>query len=295
MTFGVLSLFKGLFFLRVPPSRVSRFPRSPRACLRSTEKFEIITPVLQAISSRAKVSLACLKDFTLRKIRDWTCPYAFRPVRLLKLFLLFLSQIFLVYFYAGIKKIDMDWMTGYSMTGLSREWVFDPFRLFLSDETIDLFLVHIGGLAFDLSEGFLLAFDKTRPIGIFFGAMFHGMNSQMFEIGMFPYAMMATLPLFCAYNWPKKVLSCLPNFMARILPSLDDSQTSTHCVYPVSTVSEDKQQLDREKTAEKNQTPGTKHKALVLIVLTYIGIQLFLPYSHFITKVIFSFISVIAS
>ena len=189
----------------------------------------------------------------------------------------------------------MDWMAGYSMSGLSREWVFDPFRLFLSDETIDLFLVHIGGLAFDLSEGFLLAFDKTRPIGIFFGAMFHGMNSQIFEIGMFPYAMMATLPLFCAYNWPKKVLSCLPNFMARILPSLDDSQTSTHCVYPVSTVSEDKQQLDREKTAEKNQTPGTKHKALVLIVLTYIGIQLFLPYSHFITKVIFSFISVIAS
>ncbi|KAM7437124.1 hypothetical protein ABFA07_013196 [Porites harrisoni] len=193
-------------------------------------------------------------------------------------------QIFLVYFYAGIKKIDMDWMTGYSMTGLSREWVFDPFRLFLSDETIDLFLVHIGGLAFDLSEGFLLAFDKTRPIGIFFGAMFHGMNSQMFEIGMFPYAMMATLPLFCACNWPKKVLSFLPTFMARILPSLDDPQTSTHCVYPVSTVSEDKQQLDREKTAEKNQTPGTKHKALVLIVLTYIGIQLFLPYSHFITK-----------
>ena len=189
----------------------------------------------------------------------------------------------------------MDWMAGYSMTGLSQEWVFDPFRLFLSDETIDLFLVHIGGFAFDLSEGFLLAFDKTRPIGIFFGAMFHGMNSQMFEIGMFPYAMMATLPLFCAYNWPKKVLSCLPTFMARILPSLDDPQTSTHCVYPVSTVSEDKQQLDREKTAEKNQTPGTKHKALVLIVLTYIGIQLFLPYSHFITKVIFSFISVIAS
>ena len=189
----------------------------------------------------------------------------------------------------------MDWMTGYSMTGLSREWVFDPFRLFLSDETIDLFLVHIGGLAFDLSEGFLLAFDKTRPIGIFFGAMFHGMNSQIFEIGMFPYAMMATLPLFCAYNWPKKVLCFLPTFMARILPSLDDPQTSTHCVYPVSTVSEDKQQLDREKTAEKNQTPGTKHKALVLIVLTYIGIQLFLPYSHFITKVIFSFISVIAS
>ena len=259
----------------------------------------MITPVLQAISSPAKMSLDCLKEknpFYSEKDQRLNLSLCFAPSSSFEIVpFFFLSQIFLVYFYAGIKKIDMDWMTGYSMTGLSREWVFDPFRLFLSDETIDLFLVHIGGLAFDLSEGFLLAFDKTRPIGIFFGAMFHGMNSQIFEIGMFPYAMMATLPLFCAYNWPKKVLSCLPNFMARILPSLDDSQTSTHCVYPVSTVSEDKQQLDREKTAEKNQTPGTKHKALVLIVLTYIGIQLFLPYSHFITKVIFSFISVIAS
>ena len=244
------------------------------------------------------MSLACLKEknpFYSEKNQRLNLSLCFAPSSSFEIVPFFLSQIFLVYFYAGIKKIDMDWMAGYSMSGLSREWVFDPFRLFLSDETIDLFLVHIGGLAFDLSEGFLLAFDKTRPIGIFFGAMFHGMNSQIFEIGMFPYAMMATLPLFCAYNWPKKVLSCLPNFMARILPSLDDSQTSTHCVYPVSTVSEDKQQLDREKTAEKNQTPGTKHKALVLIVLTYIGIQLFLPYSHFITKVIFSFISVIAS
>ena len=294
-----MSFFKGIFFLHVPPSRVSRFPRSPRACLHSSEKCEIIVPVLQPISSPAKMSLAGLKEknpFYSEKNQRLNLSLCFAPSSSFEIVpFFFLSQIFLVYFYAGIKKIDMDWMTGYSMTGLSREWVFDPFRLFLSDEKIDLFLVHIGGLAFDLSEGFLLAFDKTRPIGIFFGAMFHGMNSQIFEIGMFPYAMMATMPLFCAYNWPKKVLSCLPNFMARILPSLDDPQTSTHCVYPVSTVSEDKQQLDREKTAEKNQTPGTKHKALVLIVLTYIGIQLFLPYSHFITKVIFSFISVIAS
>ena len=294
-----MSFFKGIFFLHVPPSRVSRFPRSPRACLHSSEKCEIIIPVLQPISSPQKCRLLVLKKknpFYSEKNQRLNLSLCFAPSSSFEIVpFFFLSQIFLVYFYAGIKKIDMDWMAGYSMTGLSREWVFDPFRLFLSDEKIDLFLVHIGGLAFDLSEGFLLAFDKTRPIGILFGAMFHGMNSQMFEIGMFPYAMMATMPLFCAYNWPKKVLSCLPNFMARILPSLDDPQTSTHCVYPVSTVSEDKQQLDREKTAEKNQTPGTKHKALVLIVLTYIGIQLFLPYSHFITKVIFSFISVIAS
>ena len=181
----------------------------------------------------------------------------------------------------------MDWMTGYSMTGLSRQWVFDPFRSFLSDETIDLVLVHIGGLMFDLSEGFLLIFDKTRPIGIFFGAMFHGMNSQMFHIGMFPYAMMATLPLFCAYDWPKKVFSYMPGFISKILPSQAEPQSSAHCVYPESTKAPDsvQEQNGKTKTSKKCQTPTVKHMAMVCIMLVYISIQLFLPFSHFITKV----------
>jgi len=196
-------------------------------------------------------------------------------------YILFRFQVFLVYFYAGLKKLDLDWMTGYSMTGLSRQWVFDPFRVLLDDQTIDLFLVHIGGLVFDLSEGFLLVFDKTRPIGIFFGAMFHGMNSQMFHIGMFPYTMLATMPLFCAYNWPKKMLSHLPNTLAKIIPSQDVAQTNPHCVY-VSSDENDEKQQDRKGAAIK--MPSAKHKALLCTVLVYMGIQIFLPYSHFITK-----------
>ena len=56
-----MSFFKGIFFLHVPPSRVSRFPRSPRACLHSSEKCEIIIPVLQPISSPQKCRLLVLK------------------------------------------------------------------------------------------------------------------------------------------------------------------------------------------------------------------------------------------
>ena len=37
-------------------------------------------------------------------------------------------QIFLVYFYAGIKKFNMEWIGGYSMRYLSTHWVFAPFR-----------------------------------------------------------------------------------------------------------------------------------------------------------------------
>ncbi|XP_028967145.1 vitamin K-dependent gamma-carboxylase [Galendromus occidentalis] len=37
-------------------------------------------------------------------------------------------QIFLVYFYAGIKKFDADWLGGYSMRGLGYHWVWSPLR-----------------------------------------------------------------------------------------------------------------------------------------------------------------------
>lgn len=37
-------------------------------------------------------------------------------------------QIFIVYFIAGLKKLDADWVGGYSMNSLARHWLFAPFR-----------------------------------------------------------------------------------------------------------------------------------------------------------------------
>lgn len=37
-------------------------------------------------------------------------------------------QIFILYFYAGLKKTDMEWLDGYSMTDLGKHWVFEPFK-----------------------------------------------------------------------------------------------------------------------------------------------------------------------
>jgi len=129
-------------------------------------------------------------------------------------------QFVLVYFYAGLKKLDLDWVFGYSMTGLSSKWVFDPLRsVGLSSVFIDHFVVHICGLTFDLIEGFLLLFDMTRPLGFLFGSFFHLMNSQMFSIGMFPWTMLATMPIFCHPDWPKKLIHTLPITFQKVMPT----------------------------------------------------------------------------
>lgn len=50
-------------------------------------------------------------------------------------------------------------------------------------ELVSLLVVHGGGLVLDLSAGYLLFFDVTRPYGMFFVSYFHCMNSQLFSIG----------------------------------------------------------------------------------------------------------------
>lgn len=55
--------------------------------------------------------------------------------------------------------------------------------MILPVELVSLLVVHGGGLALDLSAGYLLFFDVTRPYGMFFVSYFHCMNSQLFSIG----------------------------------------------------------------------------------------------------------------
>lgn len=57
------------------------------------------------------------------------------------------------------------------------------FRVILPVELVSLLVVHGGGLALDLSAGYLLFFDATRPYAFFFVSYFHCMNSQLFSIG----------------------------------------------------------------------------------------------------------------
>ncbi|XP_071455229.1 vitamin K-dependent gamma-carboxylase isoform X2 [Hetaerina americana] len=199
-------------------------------------------------------------------------------------------QFFILYFIAGLKKLDSEWLGGYSMTNLSKHWVFEPFRLFLTPDQTDYWIVHLGGFFLDLTIGFWLFFDLTRPYAMFFCASFHLMNSRMFAIGMFPYVCLVTMPIFCNVNWPWTVrkwvedrLSKILCFRARYLNSPWKSDTplqrASCCLYPISGTGK------RGKVNQEKEPPLTiKHHLIAALLLTHMGLQAFLPYSHFITK-----------
>ncbi|XP_042788808.1 vitamin K-dependent gamma-carboxylase isoform X4 [Panthera leo] len=181
------------------------------------------------------------------------------------------GQIFIVYFIAGVKKLDADWVEGYSMEYLSRHWLFSPFKLVLSEEMTSLLVVHWCGLLLDLSAGFLLFFDASRSIGLLFVSYFHCMNSQLFSIGMFPYVMLASSPLFCSPEWPRKLVSHFPERLQELLPLKAAPQPSVSCVY-------------KRSRAKGGQKPGLRHQLGAAFTLLYLLEQLFLPYSHFLTQ-----------
>ncbi|XP_032099435.1 vitamin K-dependent gamma-carboxylase isoform X4 [Sapajus apella] len=181
------------------------------------------------------------------------------------------GQIFIVYFIAGVKKLDADWVEGYSMEYLSRHWLFSPFKLLLSEELTSLLVVHWGGLLLDLSAGFLLFFDASRSIGLFFVSYFHCMNSQLFSIGMFSYVMLASSPLFCSPEWPRRLVSYCPQRLQELLPLKAAPQPSVSCVY-------------KRSRAKGGQKPGLRHQLGAAFTLLYLLEQLFLPYSHFLTQ-----------
>uniref|UniRef100_A0A8C8S9U9 Vitamin K-dependent gamma-carboxylase n=1 Tax=Pelusios castaneus TaxID=367368 RepID=A0A8C8S9U9_9SAUR len=184
-------------------------------------------------------------------------------------------QIFIVYFIAGIKKLDADWVEGYSMGSLSRHWLFDPFKLVLSEEMTNLLVVHGGGLVLDLTAGYLLFFDATRPVALVFVSYFHCMNSQLFNIGMFSYTMLATSPLFCSPDWPRRLGARFPACLQKLLPSTEPPQSSMSCVY---------RGMEHKGRDRVERDPGLRHKLAALFTVLYVLEQLFLPYSHFITQ-----------
>eukprot|EP00058_Branchiostoma_floridae_P019142 XP_002604631.1 hypothetical protein BRAFLDRAFT_92865 [Branchiostoma floridae] len=165
--------------------------------------------------------------------------------------------------------------------------------MFFSEEFVSYWIVHMGGLIIDLSMGYLLFFDVTRPIAFFFGGSFHAMNSQLFHIGMFSYTMLATLPLFSSQDWPKRLVHKCPDRMKVILPLATPAQDSRRCLYTRDvkeiylTILSQLLMQDPQAKSGKQKKPPTRlvHHLSAVFVLLYMSEQLFLPYSHFITQV----------
>ncbi|MDB5274252.1 MAG: deoxyribonuclease HsdR [Chitinophagaceae bacterium] len=130
--------------------------------------------------------------------------------------LIFKLQLFLIYFFAGLSKINYDWLiqamplkiwlpanTHWFLIGplMKEEWI--------------AYVFSWGGLFFDLFIGFVLFNKKTVYIGYFFVAIFHVFTALMFPIGMFPYIMMSMTLIFFSNHFHQSIINVLRKFAGR--------------------------------------------------------------------------------
>jgi len=117
-------------------------------------------------------------------------------------------QIGMVYFFAGIAKINPDWLLHAQPLKIwlkSRDYF--PIIGFLFNYKITPYLFCWFGMLFDLSIFFFLINKKTRPFAYFAVVVFHLLTGYLFQIGVFPYVMIVATWIFFSAEFHQKFIA----------------------------------------------------------------------------------------
>jgi hypothetical protein len=117
---------------------------------------------------------------------------------------LFRVQIGLVYFYAGMAKLQSDWLLHGQPLGI---WLGASTHLpilgrIFTIEGVPLVMSWCGFL-FDTSIVLWLSWRRTRPFAYAVVLFFHTMTKLLFDIGMFPFIMSTAALVFFEPSWPR--------------------------------------------------------------------------------------------
>ena len=105
-------------------------------------------------------------------------------------------QIGVPYFFGGIAKVNADWLAGEPMRLMLARRVDMPFVGQYFAQEWCVYLMAYGALLFDLLVVPALLTKRFRMIACLFAILFHALNSWLFTIGVFPWLMLLTLPIF---------------------------------------------------------------------------------------------------
>lgn len=114
-------------------------------------------------------------------------------------------QIAVPMFFAGLAKLNGDWLRGEPL----RMWLaarpdFPWLGPYFQDESVVWTMVY-GALAIDLLFIGYITNRRTRVFGFGLVVLFHFLNARLFSIGIFPWLMIAATPVFFAPDWPRRV------------------------------------------------------------------------------------------
>ncbi len=119
-------------------------------------------------------------------------------------------QVGVVYFFGGVGKLNGDWLLRAEPLGtwLARSGDV-PLLGAAAGASWLAFAMSWAGAAFDLTVPFLLSWRRTRLAAYLAACAFHLVTGRLFQLGIFPWLMMAFAPVFFAPSWPRDLAARL--------------------------------------------------------------------------------------
>jgi hypothetical protein len=125
------------------------------------------------------------------------------------------AQVGLVYVYAGLAKLDSDWLFGAMPLQIwLRSRIESPLLVGLGRKEWVPYAMSWAGALFDLSIVPLLLWRRTRPFAFAAAVAFHLSIWALFPIGVFSFVMLVAITVFFEPSWPRRFVGRL----ARLAP-----------------------------------------------------------------------------
>jgi vitamin K-dependent gamma-carboxylase len=117
--------------------------------------------------------------------------------------LLLRAQLAVIYFFAGVAKLNEDWLLHAEpmTTWLAARTDMPLLGPLLAQPWAPLAMSWAGAV-FDLTIPIWLSLRRTRPLAFVTVVLFHVITWRLFPIGMFPWVMIGLTPIFFPPDWP---------------------------------------------------------------------------------------------
>ena len=164
-------------------------------------------------------------------------------------------QLALVYFFAGIAKLNYDWLFNAMPMSIwlqaKTHW---PILGSLFTEKWVAYSCSWAACIFDLTVAFFLLSKRYRPIAYFVLVIFHVITGLMFPIGMFPWIMILATLIFFSSDFHERIIALL-----RLIFNIKEKKsTATNFLV----------------------LKGFKRKFLSVFLFTFVLIQMLVPFRY---------------
>jgi len=135
----------------------------------------------------------------------------------------------IVYFYAGLAKINYDWLINALPLKIWLPGAYDlPLIGGLLEQPWMAYTFSWGGMIYDLTIPFLLLWKPTRKVAFFMVIVFHLLTRVLFPIGMFPFIMILSTMIFFDSRVHERILDVFAKIIGKSKNIFDNGSSAIY-------------------------------------------------------------------